>query len=55
MMTERVNKALKMLGFEKIPKMSELRIRFLKLCNEEHPDKGGENERFQGQIYKENF
>ena len=47
MISETVRNALKMLKFENIPKMCELRSRFLQMCLELHPDKGGNKENFQ--------
>ena len=47
MISEQVKRALQMLQFDEVPKMAELRSRFLKLCVERHPDKGGTSEQFQ--------
>ena len=47
MICETVKRALQMLDFNEIPKMNELRSKFLRKCLELHPDKGGSTERFQ--------
>ena len=47
MLSEQVKMALKMLQFDQVPRLAELRARFLKMCIERHPDKGGSNKEFQ--------
>ena len=47
MLSEIVKQALVILDFDNVPSMAELRNKFLKLCIERHPDKGGENDQFQ--------
>ena len=50
MISDKVKAALHVLGFREVPKMNEVRDRFLKLCLERHPDKGVSNEEFQSLL-----
>ena len=50
MISDEVKRALMILNFDKfdvVPKMKQLRQRFLKLCIDLHPDKGGPTDKFQ--------
>ena len=50
MISEKLRNALSVLGFSEVPEMKVVRDRFLKLCLEKHPDKGGSNEEFQNLL-----
>ena len=47
MISDNLKECLQILDFDDVPTMAELRTRFLKLCIERHPDKGGEKDKFQ--------
>ena len=47
MLSEAVKKSLEIFQLDKVPKMAVLRAKYMELCIERHPDKGGSNEQFQ--------
>ena len=47
MISDNLKESLQILDFDDVPSMAELRTRFLKLCIERHPDKGGAKDKFQ--------
>ena len=47
MISDAVKEALAVLGFKEVPEMKTVRDRFLRLCLEKHPDKGGSDAEFQ--------
>ena len=47
MISDNLRESLRTLDFYNVPTMAQLRMWFLKLCIERHPDKGGEKDKFQ--------